>query len=89
MGKTDPRLYKRTLASAGMSCVVVTNTFTQLLLELMMERDLSAWVSQESVRASTSARSCSQASLLAGPSRPETQHKNAPGVKLTEEKAER
>lgn len=37
-----------------------------------MERDLSAWVSQESVRASTSALSCSQASLLAGPSRPET-----------------
>lgn len=32
MGKTDPRLYNRTLASAGMSCVVVTSTFTQLLL---------------------------------------------------------
>lgn len=43
-------------------------------LELMMDRDLSAWVSQESVRASTSALSCSQASLLAGPSRPKTQH---------------
>lgn len=40
-------------------------------LELMMDRDLSACVSQESVRASTSALSCSQASLLAGPSRPE------------------
>lgn len=40
-------------------------------LELMMDKDLSAWVSQESVRASTSALSCSQASLLAGPSRPE------------------
>lgn len=33
IGKTDPRLYKRTLASAGMSCVVVTSTFTQLLLQ--------------------------------------------------------
>ena len=32
IGKTEPRLYKRTFASAGMSCVVVTNTFTQLLL---------------------------------------------------------
>lgn len=32
IGNTDPRPYKRTLASAGMSCVVVTNTFTQLLL---------------------------------------------------------
>lgn len=32
MGKADPRLYSRTLASAGMSCVVVTSTFTQLLL---------------------------------------------------------
>lgn len=32
IGKTDPRLYKRTFASAGMSCVVVTSTFTQLLL---------------------------------------------------------
>lgn len=32
IGKTDPRLYKRTLASAGTSCVVVTKTFTQLLL---------------------------------------------------------
>lgn len=42
-------------------------------LELMMDKDLSAWVSQESVRASTSALSCSQASLLAGPSRPLTQ----------------
>lgn len=106
IGKTDPRLYKRTLASAGTSCVVVTKTFTQLLLrntdrpyrvkpgekldewidksadwglydikrhlELMMDRDLSAWVSQESVRASTSALSCSQLSLLAGPSRPKT-----------------
>ncbi len=39
-----------------------------------MDRDLSAWVSQESVRASTSALSCSQASLFAGPSRPKTQH---------------
>lgn len=45
----------------------------KLHLELMMDKDLSAWVSQESVRASTSALSCSQASLLAGPSRPETQ----------------
>lgn len=100
IGKTDPRLYKRIFASAGMSCVVVTNTFTQLLLwdaetadvwgcwttatsidteknytvkghlELIIDRDLSACVSQESVRASTSALSCSQASLLAGPSRP-------------------
>lgn len=32
IGKTDPRLYKRTFASAGMSWVVVTNTLTQLLL---------------------------------------------------------
>ena len=39
-----------------------------------MDSDLSACVSQESVRASTSALSCSQASLLAGPSRPGTQH---------------
>lgn len=128
MGKTDPRLYNRTLASAGMSCVVVTSTFTQLLLqdtdrqqklvckdgweyrwrrtgvlldrkiaddafrlineqrgdncnkewhlELMMDRDFSAWLSQESVRASISARSCSQASLLAGPSRPTAQKGN-------------
>lgn len=41
-------------------------------LELMIDRDLSALVSQESVRASTSALSCSHASLLAGPSRPAT-----------------
>lgn len=40
-------------------------------LELMMDRDLSACVSQESVSASTSALSCSHASRLAGPSRPE------------------
>lgn len=45
-------------------------------LELMMDRDLSAWLSQESVRASISARSCSQASLLAGPSRPATHTHN-------------
>lgn len=40
-----------------------------------MDKDLSACVSQESVRASTSALSCSQASLLAGPSRPEINHR--------------
>lgn len=32
MGNTEPRLYSRILASAGMSCVVVTSTLTQLLL---------------------------------------------------------
>lgn len=30
MGNTEPRPYSRTLASAGISCVVVTNTLTQL-----------------------------------------------------------
>ncbi len=44
-------------------------------LELMIDRDLSAEVSQESVRASNSALSWSHASLLAGPSNPETDHK--------------
>lgn len=136
MGKTDPRLYNRTLASAGMSCVVVTSTFTQLLLwetdgqqtlvckarredrwrrtgvlldrkigdgafcliseqrgnncnkeqhlELMMDRDFSAWLSQESVRASISARSCSHASLLAGPSRPTAQKGNQSSMQLVD-----
>lgn len=43
-------------------------------LELMIDRDLSAVVSHESVRASTSALSWSHASLLAGPSNPEKDH---------------
>lgn len=30
MGNTEPRPYSRTLANAGISCVVVTNTLTQL-----------------------------------------------------------
>lgn len=33
MGKAEPRPYSNTLERAGMSCVVVTNTFTQLGLE--------------------------------------------------------
>ena len=33
MGKAEPRPYSRTLDRAGMSCVVVTNTFTQLGLK--------------------------------------------------------
>lgn len=32
MGNTEPRLYNSTFASAGINCVVVTKTLTQLLL---------------------------------------------------------
>lgn len=33
IGKAEPRPYSKTLERAGMSCVVVTNTFTQLGLD--------------------------------------------------------
>lgn len=33
IGKAPPKLYSKTFASAGISWVVVTNTFTQLLLK--------------------------------------------------------
>lgn len=42
-------------------------------LEWINVSAFSASVNQESVKASISARNCNQASLLAGPSRPETQ----------------
>lgn len=41
-------------------------------LVLIIDKDLSAFVSQESVRPSISALNCSHASLLAGPRSPET-----------------
>lgn len=50
IGKTDPRLYKRTFASAGMSCVVVTNTFTQLLLRDAETADASGrWTTASTI----------------------------------------
>lgn len=45
-------------------------------LEWIKVSAFSASVNQESVKASISARNCNQASLLAGPSRPETQGNN-------------
>lgn len=42
-------------------------------LEWINVSAFSASVNQESVKASISARNCNQASLLAGPRRPETQ----------------
>lgn len=45
-------------------------------LEWINVSAFSASVNQESVKASISVRNCNQASLLAGPSRPETQSNN-------------
>lgn len=51
-------------------------------LVLIIDKDLSAFVSQESVRPSISALNCSHASLLAGPRSPETaKRKVQSGVK--------
>jgi hypothetical protein len=55
MGKTPPRPNNRTLANAGISCVVVTNTLTQFVRELIRVRHLLAKVNQLSVTASISA----------------------------------
>lgn len=46
-------------------------------LVLIIDKDLSAFVSQESVRPSISALNCSHASLLAGPRSPATQKSRA------------
>lgn len=49
-----------------------TETIVSTYLVLIIDKDLSAFVSQESVRPSISALSCSHASLLAGPRSPAT-----------------
>lgn len=72
IGKTPPRPNNNTFANAGTSCVVVTNTFTQLVLELINVKHLLASVSQLSVIDSISALNCSHCSRFAGPNSPPT-----------------
>lgn len=48
----------------------IFNSRLNTYLVLIIDNDLSAFVSQESVRASISALNCNHASLLAGPRSP-------------------
>lgn len=55
IGNIPPRPNNNTLAKAGINWVVVTSTFTQLLLEFINVKHLLANVSQLSVTVSISA----------------------------------
>ena len=76
MGKMDPRPYRRTLARAGTSWVVVTSTFTQFGRDAISCKHFMDSVNHWSVKISMSWRTLCHFSRFSGSNRPVKEREN-------------